>query len=254
MGVRRIGHEITTINETSVAGMGHDDILQALISGGLELNLETTEGPREDKDYSKLAQVKAPSRVLLMEKAKNESIGLAFVTEGRAVLVSQVVQEGPAWRCGIRVRDQIVGVQGARVSTQEDALERLQTSGRRVSVAVNSHVAASPRERIHFVSKGKKKTPLGMGIVTEDEITTVNVIVPQSPAFNAGIRLGDRITAINGKWPKKPTHKNILKLLVKSASTMSLTVSPLLNLTSKRRMAGSVRYVGGRKATAAKEN
>lgn len=81
-----------------------------------------------------------------------------------------------------------MGVQGSAVHSQEQALAVLQSTGRNLSIAVNSHVSASPRERVHLVSKGKKKKPLGMGIVTEDEITTVNVIVPQSPAFNAGLR------------------------------------------------------------------
>ena len=81
--------------------MDHEAILQALISGGLETNIETSEA-NDGIDYSHLGQVRAPSRILFMHRAKNESAGLGFVTEGRAIVVSQVVKDGPAWRCGIR--------------------------------------------------------------------------------------------------------------------------------------------------------
>ena len=182
-----------------------------------------------------------PARVLLIQRRqKRDHVGFGLVQEGATLVVKSILDVGAAFEAGIRVGDRIIGVDG-RPTRGEPETMKLLHSKLKVSVAVSSNDAARPRPRVLYLTRKSKQERLDLTFYTEGGVCMVEDVPTTGVAYRTGLRVGDHIASVNGKWPKKNvTQEKVLRLFAKSPACFTVTTRPLLAV-SRRRMAGSVR-------------
>jgi predicted metalloprotease with PDZ domain len=237
----KVGEQIISVNNVSVSNMGHREVLERLMHGGLQLVVEV--GRTKAATATQVVQgtlEQHPARVLLVKrKSKKDGYGVGFAQEGATLVVSSVVEGSAAFEAGIRVGDRVIGVDGKLVHQKAEADRALQ-GNLNTTIAVSSSDSATPRPRVLYVSRASKQEPLGMQCNTEGGVCTVESVDPAGVAHTAGVRKGDHIAGIGGKWSTSMSHEQVQKMFAKSAACFTLKTTPLLSVT-RRRLAGSVR-------------
>ncbi len=125
-------------------------------------------------------------------------------------VVGDVVADSVAARAGLRPGDSIVAVAGQPVATREAAvlaiLDRLM-GGEPIEIAVRAQEGAGDARTLDLVVAGDRRAltepgallpGLGFEFWYPTVPTEVGKIVPGSPADRAGLRVGDRIVAVDG--------------------------------------------------------
>jgi len=182
-----------------------------------------------------------PARVLLIQRRqKRDHVGFGLAQKGAALVVQSILDVGAAFEAGIRVGDRIIGVDGRPARGEAETMKIL-SSKLRVSIAVSSNDSARPRPRVLYLTRATKQEQLGLQFYTHEGVCTVEDVLTTGIAYKTGLRAGDHIAAVDGKWPKKNvTQEKILKLFAKAPACFTVTTRPLLAV-SRRRLAGSVR-------------
>jgi regulator of sigma E protease len=123
-------------------------------------------------------------------------------------VLGEIAPDSIAAQAGLRPGDEIVGVSGEQVTTREGAvlaiLDRVM-SGESIEVRLRSEGGergTSLRiegDRRSLTEPGALLTGLGFDFWYPTVPAVVGKIVPGSPAERAGLRLGDRIVAVDGQ-------------------------------------------------------
>jgi regulator of sigma E protease len=123
-------------------------------------------------------------------------------------VLGEITPDSIAAKAGLRAGDEIVGVSGEQVTTREGAvlaiLDRVM-SGQPLEVQLRSEGGErGARLRIEgdrraLTEPGALLTGLGFDFWYPTVPAVVGKIVPGSPAERAGLHLGDRIVAVDGK-------------------------------------------------------
>ena len=143
-----------------------------------------------------------------VEDLRGPDLGLWFDRRTRdGLVISNVASSGAIAQFGFREGDRLISVNGQRVASERDFLNYLFADDvvyERVPVVV---LRDNRRRLIYvrpdvFVSQTAVADPLDrFGIVLDDRYTDRIVIwrvLPRSPAYYAGIRAGDVLTALDG--------------------------------------------------------
>lgn len=132
------------------------------------------------------------------------------VDPNTGVLVSSVAEAGPAAEAGIVRGDILLEYEGAPLETFQDLQEKLSASNPGDSVAIT--VLHGDEERVINVTLGDRAGSAYLGLtpcgpnggttVRRMELTPgafIIEVVPDGPADEAGIQVGDVITSVNGE-------------------------------------------------------
>jgi hypothetical protein len=119
---------------------------------------------------------------------------------GSGIVISEVTRDSAAWRAQLRAGDRLTAWNGEPL-TSYDQFQRLVASATEPAiVSVVSPGATEPRDVIVTLDGG----PVRIGIVwirddAEPEAAVVKRVFPGSPAFLAGLQVGDRIVEVKGE-------------------------------------------------------
>ena len=185
-----------------------------------------------------------PGRVFIAVAGPLANLVTAFLVMVAACLVGisspdapsvlgPVSQGGTAWQAGLRSGDRIVGVDGHPVRTFQQIDAALDTrksaplaleverAGRRARIAV-------PAERRDDVLKGLQPLP---------DPPVVGAVQTGMPAYQAGIKEGDRILAVNGRpvnvWSDLPdalhgqVDREVALTILRNGQRFEITVKPI---------------------------
>jgi regulator of sigma E protease len=167
--------------------------------------------------------------------AMNAVLAVVFFTaaslvglEAPSPLVGAVTPMSPADKAGIKAGDRVVAINGTPVQSFEDIVPIVmsQDAGSRFSVTVERPINGSDRmTRLTFdglVSQrdsGDMAPRLGLEPAIEPVIYGM---IPNTPEEQAGLRVGDRIVAIDGKHVQ---HWGQMEQLLASAPAGPITIS-----------------------------
>jgi len=160
--------------------------------------------------HSRLVAAPEP---MVMAKEISDAYGVELQenTAGR-VVVSRVIPESPAAEAEMVVGDVIVGIDDAAVLSikglakylrdkpaGEQATFAIDRQGKKLTFALKAAVVS----KVPVLPPGKETGILGMFVVEDTEGRAfVSSVTPGSPADEAGIVKGDRITALGGYVPE----------------------------------------------------
>lgn len=132
-------------------------------------------------------------------------IGIAFERDGDGIKVTQVLEGSPAETAGLQVDDVITAI-GGEALTAGNIREALRDY--RSGDALDLTVTRGEETLTVTVTLGEDPTPMRdlmrlrgharIGAVLEEDSLTVKEVLADSPAAEAGLQVGDTITAING--------------------------------------------------------
>ncbi|HJN73097.1 MAG TPA: RIP metalloprotease RseP [Myxococcota bacterium] len=113
--------------------------------------------------------------------------------------IGRVDIDSVAWDAGLRSGDRIVAVDGAPVTIWADMATQMGGADDELALSVDR--LGNPLEIVLPVTdelRGDSLGPSALGLAFHDFDTTVAFEDPLSPAGQAGLRFGDRITAVDG--------------------------------------------------------
>lgn len=132
-------------------------------------------------------------------------IGITFERDGDGIKVTQVLEGSPAETAGLQVGDVIIAI-GGEALTAGNIREALRDY--RSGEALDLTVTRGEETLTVTVTLGEDPTPMRdlmrlrtharIGAVLEADTLTVKEVLADSPAAEAGLQVGDTITAING--------------------------------------------------------
>jgi predicted metalloprotease with PDZ domain len=234
----KIGETISTVNGKDVSALEHEDILNKLLHGGVATAVGTWRGP----GFASGTLKEQPARVLLIErKQKRVAIGLTYRRSSDGSIEVVTAEEGtPGYTAGIRVGDRMLGINGKKL-LGEDHLRNEIVGRLKFAVAVSSNDAVTPRTRTLLFARQTKGEALGLTLKTDRGNCMVHAVTHGSTAQVVGLRTGDRIVSVNGKWPKLHNaekwndrdHGKILKHFAKAPLIFTVTTSPIVLKATK---------------------
>jgi len=238
MGLR-VGDNILDINSRAMAGVTHEALLSALQDGGAELMMVVRRGGAQGRTHK-----------LKNRSAFIQDLGLIIeVTKKGLVQVKDVKPGTAADAAQLSVGDVIIDINGKTV-LKKSLTQVIATLRSELGPDVNMVVCSQPHEAVlerdyetkkhQPAASGKKAKrpkytvevkreiaadgfePLGLALVTEGSHHICGQ-VGRGPAFRAGVRQGDYLTAINGVKMTKRDHEHVLQTL--KETTESFTIS-----------------------------
>jgi len=166
---------------------------------------------REDRQTIREArrEARAARRQFIASRIRSGDLGLWVRRAANGLTVSDVASSGAITRTGLKEGDEIVSVNGQPVNSERDFVDELfanHESNKPVQVVVNRSgqrqtLTIQPQQFVdEHLSKDERLHDYGL-ILDESNPNRVKVqaVVPRSPAFYAGVRSGDEITAVRGQ-------------------------------------------------------
>jgi regulator of sigma E protease len=156
--------------------------------------------------------------------------------EDRAAVVGWVVPGSPADKAGIQTGDRIVRIAGLSNPVWQDVLPKtLLNANQPMPVELDRH-GQQISKTVVPVSTGADQIPEVGWIPEQPNIVTA--IEPDMPAAQAGIKLGDNITAVNGQaTTSTPAMYHLVQenkdkpaqfTIIRDGKTTQLTITPKL--------------------------
>ena len=124
-------------------------------------------------------------------------LAVAMFLIGREVpqaKVSHVSVGSAAWHAGVKVGDEIKGLDGREVETMDDLIQAVIGSPAEEELSL---VVERGGERVELAATREKREMLGVGC--QFVVPTIKEVVPDSPADEAGLEAGDVILSVEGK-------------------------------------------------------
>jgi S1-C subfamily serine protease len=149
----------------------------------------------------------------------------AAAANGAGLTISNIAQDAIFGRVGFMPGDQLVSIAGQQIASPVQFARYLYTvqPGQRIPVVVmrngvqqtlywtpdQQFIAALPQEyRVAYAAAMPAQGPfLGLRLdERQQQAVIVTEVLPNSPAFQAGVRPGDQITAVNRQAVTSPDH------------------------------------------------
>jgi C-terminal processing protease CtpA/Prc len=152
----------------------------------------------------------AARREFIVERIRSGDLGLWVRSATNRLMVTDVAGRGAITQTGLKEGDEIVSVNGQAVNSERTFVDLLfaeQANNQPAKVVLNRNgkeqtITINPRPFIaeHLAASDDRLQDFGL-ILDESDPAHVKIqaVVPRSPAFYAGMRSGDRITAFNGQ-------------------------------------------------------
>jgi S1-C subfamily serine protease len=124
-------------------------------------------------------------------------LGVDFVPGGNELRIATVFTSSPAHKAGLWSDDVILEVDGTKVQRLGDlvALLRKKKAGAAMSVTIHRDNVI---RKVHLTLAERRVVPY-LGVSTNDlGDPFISVVAPGSPASEAGLRINDRISTIDG--------------------------------------------------------
>jgi membrane-associated protease RseP (regulator of RpoE activity) len=137
---------------------------------------------------------------------RGPDLGLWFTPTNNYLLINDIATTGPIANLGFRRNDYIMSVNGTRVANEAAFLQALSQAQGRVQVAVwrngqQQIVWVDPT--VLFADQQVAVNPMEQfGVILDDRYANQAMVwrvIPQSPAFYAGVRPGDVLVAFNNQ-------------------------------------------------------
>eukprot|EP00039_Didymoeca_costata_P028222 m.20383 g.20383 ORF g.20383 m.20383 type:complete len:486 (+) comp6831_c0_seq1:171-1628(+) len=165
------------------------------------------------------------SRTIEFKRSPNTPLGMTIETdeETRLTKVKQINHGSLGDSAGFSEGDILVSINGAKVYAMQldEVLEALKAKELKVEVQSSSTNANSGKK---FIKKATADSPLGLGFATEGGVATVFRCDPTMPAYEAGIRVGNVITHVNGKDISDLSHEQILSAIKGAGTNFTINV------------------------------
>lgn len=186
-----------------------------------------------------------PGRVLIAVAGPLANLITAFAVMVSACLVGisspdapsvlgPVAPGGAAWRAGLRQGDRVVGLQGHPVRTFQQLIALLPDQKSQETLALDIEHAGR-RTRIEVPAARRDEVLKGLQPVPDPPV--VGGVQTGMPAYQAGVKEGDRILAVNGKpvnvWTDLPdalhgqVDHNVVLTILRNGQTFAITVKPI---------------------------
>jgi S1-C subfamily serine protease len=128
-------------------------------------------------------------------------LGVTLRDEAEGVVVAGVMPNSPAAEAGIRAGDQLLGIGDQLVSTSSDVIDQVASRrpGEKVVIRVDrAGLKGALRAVLASRSEVNRRAALGVTLSrgTHGSVRVL-AVAPNSPAAKAGLRMGDRIVAID---------------------------------------------------------
>lgn len=136
--------------------------------------------------------------VQLRPDGQIESTLLGISPNPRSTLVGVPDPKSPAGLAGFRTGDAVVSVDGAEVRTWEDLEAALTTAGEHSLVRVRAIDGEVARDTVAVRAPTVAVAAGALAWGFEHPATYVGAVVPESAAQQAGVRVGDRLEAVDG--------------------------------------------------------
>jgi regulator of sigma E protease len=145
-----------------------------------------------------------------------------------------VADTSVAWRAGLREGDQVVAVNGKPVSTWVQIF--VANSAVPAVKPVDLEIARDDRRFALHLAPAERE-PLMSSLRRPSDPPLVGTVVTGMPAYKAGLKEGDRITAVNGNpigtWDELPpalrgeTDRDVVLTVERQGRTLTLHVTPI---------------------------
>jgi len=141
------------------------------------------------------------------------------------VTITAVAPNTAAYRANIPVGCELVKIGNAPTYAMgHDAmLEALKVNPVQLTIKKAAAPASSRKSGIRVINKGPQE-PLGLGFATEGGATVVTKCLEGKPAWQADIRPGDRIIAINGREVAPLEHDDVLNLFRNGGTAIKVAI------------------------------
>lgn len=172
---------------------------------------ESRDTVREDRQTIREARrdARIARRQFIASRIRSGDLGLWLRRAANGLMVSDIANSGAISQSGLKEGDEIVSVNGQPVNSERDFVDELfanHESNKPVQVVVNRKgqrqtLTIQPQQFVdEHVSRDDRLHDYGL-ILDESNPNRVKVqaVVPRSPAFYAGVRSGDEITAVRGQ-------------------------------------------------------
>lgn len=133
--------------------------------------------------------------------AGGAALGVTLRDDAEGVMVASVMPNSPAADAGIRNGDRILGIGDQLISTSSDVIYQVASRrpGEKVAIRINrAGLKGSLRAILASRSDVNRRAALGVTLSrgTHGSVRVL-AVAPNSPAAKAGLRMGDRIVAID---------------------------------------------------------
>ena len=166
------------------------------------------------------------------ERIRSGDLGLWIRQAANRLLVSDVAGRGAIAQIGLKEGDEIISVNGQNVATEREFIDRLfasedQTQPVPVVISRNGQqqtIQITPKTFVDEYMVSDANSLHEYGIIIDDSVPDhlrVKAVVPRSPAYYAGVRSGDDITAFRGQ------RLNAVADLVRGIVSAAGTSAPL---------------------------
>lgn len=137
---------------------------------------------------------------------RGPDLGLWMTPSNNYLLINDVATTGPIANLGFRANDYIMSVNGTRVANEAAFLQALSQAQGPVQVAVwrnGQQQIVQVNPAVLFADQQVAVNPMEQfGVILDDRYANQALVwrvIPQSPAFYAGVRPGDVLTSFNNQ-------------------------------------------------------
>src|SRR5207248_10205587 len=175
--------------------------------------------------------VRAARREFIASRIRSGDFGLWLRrAAGGGLAVSDVNNRGAIAQSGLKEGDEILSVNGQPVSSEREFVDKLFADHNNNQLAEVNIRRNGQEQTISMPTKAFVEEHLAnnedrlheYGIILDENSTDhprVKAVVPQSPAFYAGVRSGDQITAFRGQ--RIEAVKDLVQSIINAASGLN---------------------------------
>jgi C-terminal processing protease CtpA/Prc len=208
-GVLKSGDDIMSINDISVIGASHRDVIDLVTNCGPTASILI----RRRKD--------ADSIEVFLTRDDNEGFGFVLISCGFACLIGKIIPNSPTDKCGrLRLKDRIIAVNDVdiREYSHADIVKMITESGQTLKLRVipsdcySVELTRGPRGFGFSIRGGAEFDGMKLFILK---------IAPDGPAYTL-LSVGDEIIEINGESTLGMTHSEAVNMISQCVSQVRL--------------------------------